>query len=228
MNTPKQTLDTQDETTTDAPGFFHRGILERLGWTETRDEIGSVWRSGEVLDDCLVVIRPDGTIDTPNRQSTFTSIELRAFAAVADSERKDPKTGERPPAPSLFTLEPEQQARANHLAQQLTASGIECNADEAQMMANLADFGRQTMERADANEDPDAIKLRTHKTVELFAGTSRFSHVCLTALAKLVIRQHRGDYQNDANLRGLDIVDTLLHIVAVCTPDKRKLKHTHG
>jgi hypothetical protein len=230
--------DTTDNAITPTLTFDPYGsVLQAHGWTETRDagthecseqlSTGpSFWSTSSAVDGeppIIVRIRDDGSVVWPSELGRLSSEELRAFAAIADRERKEHA---RQQSPDVFNLTPEQRALVDTLAQRLGATGIECTSDEAQMIVNLADFGRQTIERGET--EPDAFNLRTKKTTELVAGNTRLSQVCLSALSKLVLRQHLSDYSNDANMRALDIIDTVLHIVAVIAPDKKKLRHPHG
>lgn len=223
------------------PGFFHRGVLERSGWTETRDNgtheisellsVGpSFWSTPSAVEGeppIVVRIRYDGSVCFPAELGRLGSAELRAFAAIADSERKDLGAGDPRASTSLFTLEPEQQARVNLLVQQFADAGVIVTSDEAQLVANIAAYGRQTIERSKTSEGSQ-LDLRTKKATELVSGTSKLSQWCLVMLAKLVVRQHTNGYDNDANLRALDVIDTLLHVLAVLVPDKKKLRHLHG
>lgn len=213
-------------------------VLEAHGWTETRDNgthdsvseqlsVGPSYWSAlpgvETEPPIIVRIRDDGSVVWPPELGRLSSEELRAFAAIADRERKD---AIRRQSNGIFNLTPEQQAIADGLAQRLTDAGIPCTSDEAQMVANLANIGQMAIDRSESN--PDAFKLRTKKTAELLAGNTRLSQVCLAVIGKLVVRQHTSEYENDANLRALDIIDTVLHVVAGLMPDKRKMKHLHG
>jgi hypothetical protein len=232
MNTDEQTPEVaeQDEPTERVIGHYHRGKLERLGWTETRDEYGnSSWSrlSPASGDPIVVTIRFDGSVSWAGPLGRLSTAELRAFAGVADSERKT-EAGEPLPERPLLALSDEQRALAENLAQRFAAVGIACTSDEAQLIVTLADLGRQTIDRNEAEGEDRAIKLRTKATTVLCSGEGRASQICLAVLAKLTVRQHVSGYANDVNLRALDIIDTVLHVLAVLAPDKKKLRHPHG
>lgn len=242
MNTTEQAPESiQDESPERVASHYHRVKLQRLGWTETRDNgthecsetltVGpSFWSTPAAVDGeppIIVRIRDDGSVCPSPELGRLSSAELRAFAGIADSERRD-AAGEPLPERPLLNLSDEQRALAENLAQRFVAAGIPCSSDEAQLIVTLADLGRQTIERSEGPDSETPVKLRTKKTTELCSGETRVSQVCLAVLAKLTVRQHVSGYANDVNLRALDIIDAVLHVLAVLAPDKKKLRHPHG
>jgi hypothetical protein len=226
MSTTEQTPEpTQAETPERVIGHYHRGKLERLDWTESRNAGHSVWLHSVRCPNVCVRVGFDGLVTFPN-DVDLTSAELRAFAGVADSERRD-EAGQPLPEQPLLNLSDEQRALAEDLARRFAAAGINLSPDEAQLVVTLADLGRQTIDKSETDGDAP-VKLRAKSTTELCSGDTRRSQICLAILAKLTVRQHVSGYANDPNLRALDLIDSVLHVLAVLAPDKRKVKHIHG
>lgn len=120
---------------------------------------------------------------------------------------------------SLFELTPEEREAAEALAAKMTALGFPLSVDEAQIMANLANYVQPTID-----EDPRG--LGTKATRELATG-SALAQACLATLAKVVVNQHTLTYDDDVNLRALSLLQSVLAIVAALTQAK-KLKHPGG
>lgn len=121
----------------------------------------------------------------------------------------------------VFNFSPEERAAVSELVQAVTTHfKIELTEDEAQLMVNLAALVPHVL----ASEK----SLRTKATQKLAATNTALSQACLAALAKVTIHMHTLTYDNDVNLRGLSLLQTVITIVAGLTQAPKAVKPLGG
>ena len=114
---------------------------------------------------------------------------------------------------------PDELAAARAAAERFTSAGLVCTPQDVTLAQGLGIIAEHEM----AGHD----ELRTPATAALFGAQSARSQAALVMLAQFVTRAHAGEHETPNEL-ALDLMSTLLGVVASGIDKPKKAKHPRG